>query len=55
MDRETVADPKTIQLYDPKSQFAPGYLSSFLGRRDQLFKDVYADNVHNPANITVVD
>ncbi|KAI6177101.1 hypothetical protein M3Y97_00870600 [Aphelenchoides bicaudatus] len=55
VDRETVADPSTIKIYDPKKQFAAGYLSAVLARRDGLFKDVYPDNVYTPSKITLVE
>lgn len=55
VDKEANADHNSIELYDGYSQFKPGYLSDFMNKRDRRYKDVYVDNVYNPANITVVD
>jgi hypothetical protein len=55
VDRNVNSQAGDISIYDPKSQFRPGYLEKFLRRRYETFKDVYPDTVYNPSNITVVD
>lgn len=55
INKKEAANPEGVILFDPLKQFTSRYLTSRLCSRDQSGKDVYEDNVYNPANISIVD
>lgn len=55
INQQASLDVGQVKLADPLKQFSAGYLASRLRIRDKTYKDVYEDNVYNPANISIVD
>ncbi|KAI6204623.1 Integrator complex subunit 11 [Aphelenchoides besseyi] len=54
IDRDCNVNPTEVKLVDEKWQQTPNYLRRQLKRRDNTFKDVYADAVYTPANISIM-
>ena len=55
IDRKALAAPNERGLVDERYQLTSSYLTSRLQTRDKQHKDVFSDNVYNPANISIVD